>query len=164
MTSDPARVPRPLHVSMLTVFLTNRTDPSAKPVFTPPGPVVVVDVAIADFNEDGYPDAAVTTDRMNILLSHPDGSFTLASPSPSIDGGSSVAAGDFNHDGHMDLAVLAGFPQAQVNVLLGHGDGTFSYRSIYGSDGANGYGPGGIGVADLNHDGYLDLIAVCRIR
>ncbi len=136
----------------------NGTFIHAGPVFNPSGPVVVIDVAIADFNEDGYPDAAVTTDRMNILLSHPDGSFTPVSPSPSIDGGSSVVAGDFNRDGHMDLAVLTGFPQAQVNVLSGRGDGTFSYRSIYGSDGANGYGPGGIGVADLNHDGYLDLI------
>ena len=67
---------------------------------------------------------------------------------------------DFNHDGHMDLAVLTGLAEAQVNVLLGHGDGTFSYRSIYGSDASTGYGAGGLRAADLNQDGYLDLVTI----
>ena len=132
----------------------------AGPVITLSSPINIVDAVISDFNGDGYPDVAVINGGVTVLLSRPDGSFTQAAPSPSVDNGLSAVAGDFNHDGHMDLAVITGFAQAQVNVLLGHGDGTFFYRSIYGTDGANGYGPGAIRAADLNQDGYLDLVTV----
>lgn len=120
------------------------------------------DVTIQDFNEDGYPDLAVVVNstQLTVLLTNPDGSFTRA-PSPAgTDGGSSITSGDFNHDGHMDVAIVTGEEESQIDVLLGHGDGTFSYRAIYGTDGAFGYGHGGITAADLNKDGYLDLVTV----
>jgi hypothetical protein len=42
MTSDPARLPSAHHVVVLTVFLMNRTEPSANNTFTPPGCRLVV--------------------------------------------------------------------------------------------------------------------------
>jgi len=66
----------------------------------------------------------------------------------------SVAVGDFNGDGILDLAVVNGFFDDSVSVLLGQGDGTFQAPVAY----ALGGGPQFLAVGDFNSDGFLDLV------
>jgi hypothetical protein len=64
-----------------------------------------------------------------------------------------AAVGDWNGDGRLDLAIT-GNAKAKVSVLVGAGDGTFSFRMDYDT----GDSPTSIAVGDLNGDGHPDLI------
>jgi hypothetical protein len=66
--------------------------------------------------------------------------------------------GDFNHSGHAGLA-FAEFNNASAVILLGNGNGTLAPSSA-----AFVYAPAdemsGIGAADFNGDGNLDLAII----
>ncbi|HEX3358775.1 MAG TPA: VCBS repeat-containing protein, partial [Tepidisphaeraceae bacterium] len=64
-----------------------------------------------------------------------------------------MVVGDFNGDGKLDVAT-DNTSVAHVDVMLGHGDGTFSQPVSY-FDGAQ--GPSGLIVGDFTGDGKLDL-------
>ena len=84
---------------------------------------------IADMNGDGRDDFVnITTDPggqatdVNVLLSKGDG---ILEPLITVLSGltyGDAGAADFNHDGKMDLVVAE---QKTIQVLLGHGDGSF---------------------------------------
>jgi hypothetical protein len=69
-----------------------------------------------------------------------------------------VAVGDINNDGHLDfITAWSGnicLVAAGATAFLGKGDGTFASQDI-GAD----HDIRGIALADLNHDGKLDLIS-----
>jgi Bacterial Ig-like domain (group 3)/FG-GAP-like repeat/FG-GAP repeat len=65
------------------------------------------------------------------------------------------ATGDFNGDGIPDLAVVNNSYSGTVSVLLGNGDGTFNQNP---ASYAVGHIPQFVTVADLNHDGFLDIV------
>jgi hypothetical protein len=91
--------------------------------------------AVDDFNGDGNPDIALSigNPQLTIMLGNGAGGFTPAPAMPGVDDRpSSIVTGDFNHDGHADLAVVSS-QHSTVDVLLGHGDGTFGFRAIYGT-------------------------------
>jgi sugar lactone lactonase YvrE len=112
--------------------------------------------AVGDFNGDGIPDLAVTSDSTNtvlIYLGNGDGTFTQVPNSPAA--GSdlySIAVGDFNGDGKLDLAVTDMYDDT-ISILLGNGDGTFAPATTLHC----GRKDSPIAVADFTGDGKLDL-------
>ena len=119
-------------------------------------------IATADFNHDGNPDLAVTpcTDNscnaltLNLSLGNADGTFQPPLPPVSGYQGGAILTGDFNGDGKPDLLEVGGLTSLQV--FLGKGDGTFlpPVPTAFVSD-ANCLPL----IADINHDGRLDLVA-----
>ena len=121
-------------------------------------------VVSADFNSDGKLDIAATeASGLAILLGKGDGTFQPA-VFPGIALGPPLLTADLNGDGNADLvgsisSGVFGPPNAEVQVLLGNGDGTFSALASFSS--GNGINPESIPIAlaDLNVDGTLDVIS-----
>lgn len=63
---------------------------------------------------------------------------------------------DWNRDGHVDIAAGSGEGQTGLAVLLGDGSGRF--RNAPGSPYEAGRGPKELAVADLDGDGWQDLL------
>jgi len=69
-------------------------------------------------------------------------------------GATAVAEGDLNSDGKADLVVTGmNGSTGVISVLLGNSDGSFRTHVDY----ATGVNPKSVIVADLNHDGHLDI-------
>jgi Ca2+-binding RTX toxin-like protein len=120
-----------------------------------------IQIAPADFNNDGNVDLAVSTGQFNaasILLGNGDGTFQAPLALPQTGAVEQFAMADLNNDGVPDL--IENVYQGGVNqyhgaqVLLGKGDGTFSTgQFISGYDSS-------IIAADMNGDGNADLVVV----
>jgi FG-GAP-like repeat/FG-GAP repeat len=117
-------------------------------------------LAVADMNEDGCPDIIAPPERKGngmpaIFLGDCKGgwkAWTTATFPHALDYGS-VAAADFNKDGHMDLAFAVHL--SGVYVFLGDGKGNF--REVT-SGLPHDFATRRVAIADLDHDGYPDLI------
>lgn len=76
-------------------------------------------IAVADFNQDGVPDIALTSSfgsGVAVLFGRGNGTFPTGLPVPAA-GSGGVATGDFNGDGRVDLALPTGFGDT-VAVML----------------------------------------------
>jgi hypothetical protein len=135
-------------------------------------------VAVGDFNGDGKLDIVETTYRgVSVLLGKGDGTFQpaqnygLPSEGGLVQTALSLAVADLNGDGKPDLVVTgttsyfgayAGPPGANfVNVLLGNGDGTFSYASTVQIP--SGPLPQPVALGDFNGDGKPDVVTTTSI-
>lgn len=113
-------------------------------------------VAIADVNNDGKPDVLVSnTAGLEVRLGAGDGTLgpaliTAAPRSPY------VVIGDIDGDGKQDVLIAADSMNAAVRI--GNGDGTFQAAVTY----FVAKGPGGAALADLNDDGWLDMLCTAR--
>lgn len=126
---------------------------------TAPVPQTVI---VADFNQDGIPDALVestATPTATIAFgSVPYGTFganakVVNFPAVCVSSNSdSLVVGDFNGDGFPDIAF---FCNGASGVVLGVGDGTFgAVKSFTGAVSAKAV------VGDFNHDGKLDVVVL----
>jgi hypothetical protein len=118
--------------------------------------------AVADLNGDGALDVAVASrgnNRVGVLLNQSNGTFH-----PEVDydlagiGPNAIAATDVDDDQIPDLIVAntcnASCTSGSVEVLLGHGDGTFAPGLPYDSGGQ----AQSLVVADVNRDNRNDLL------
>jgi hypothetical protein len=153
----------------------------AASITTPTGIDDRSSLAVGDLNGDGkldlvaldYPD---TGDNLHVLLGNGDGTFDAPTniPLPSWSGlfqaPTAVVIGDLNGDGKMDLAAMAestydiyagsgpygryysAVTVTNANVLLGHGDGTFTDTQMVGVNG--GYT---LTTGNFNGDTFPDL-------
>ncbi len=62
----------------------------------------------------------------------------------------SIAVCDFNNDDRMDI-VIAITGQNNIGILLGYGNGSFAYPTMYST--------GSIASDDFNNDTHLDIVA-----
>ncbi len=121
-------------------------------------------MVVGDFNQDGKLDLATLNGPgvrgVSVLLGQGDGTFAHAPSSDSSVYATAFATGDLDNDGKLDLVLTEvsryyyGY-QSTVEVMLGHGDGTF------GSNGGASY-DGYLSsprLADVNGDGNLDVAA-----
>lgn len=116
-------------------------------------------IALGDFNGDGIADLLVGTAGINVtvLLGRADGTFGKAISTKIGASPSYVATADINGDGKLDLiTTLIGAvgQNDKVVVALGQGNRTFGQPTTV----AVAPSLAGTVVADLNNDGFLDLI------
>jgi subtilase family protein/fervidolysin-like protein/VCBS repeat protein/FG-GAP repeat protein len=130
-------------------------------------------LATGDFNKDGKLDLVATaamepsapgtpgTYVLLTLLGNGDGTFRIGSSVP-IEPGVYTApfmmfVGDYNRDGNLDVLVwvydnVIGVQNHHVYEFLGKGDGTFAAPKLILPN------FGFFGMADLNHDGFPDIV------
>lgn len=124
--------------------------------------------AVADFDQDGWPDLFVTRYRSTDLLyrNRGDGTFEDVSELAGFDqvtSSNGAAWGDIDNDGDADLyvSVVDESPEPLHFLLyLNQGDGTFAERShLWGVDQESPNLHSGFSVCfgDYNRDGLLDL-------
>jgi hypothetical protein len=94
---------------------------------------------VADFNIDGRPDVFVAChgfdaapwpgESNKIVLSQPNGSYTIQDASPDIGFFHSASAADLNDDKLPDVIVTNNFDPASAFVLINQGEGVFQRES-----------------------------------
>ncbi len=118
--------------------------------------------ATGDFNGDGKLDLIVansSNDNVTVALGNGDGTFQAGKTTYLGVSMSGLAVGDLNHDGHPDLVTyISSSTGTDAYVSLGNGDGTFqAAKSFTAISDIN-----GVTLADVNHDGNLDLLIANR--
>jgi hypothetical protein len=116
-------------------------------------------LAVADFNNDGWPDIAAADDTANeIVLFQNEGNGAFGSPAHFSTGDNtnpqSITAADFDGDGNMDAAAgMRMLEGGHFKIFMGDGEGSFGAPTGYPVTG----GVQGITSADLDHDGDVDI-------
>jgi FG-GAP-like repeat len=130
-------------------------------------PPISFKLATGDFNRDGKLDfvaLGATSEgglELDTYLGHGDGTFTGLAPqqfaAENLGSTQQLIALDLNHDGKLDLLIgnndNGGWTTHDDLIeALGNGDGTFQQPTTLIAH------FGAVAVADVNHDGYVDLI------
>jgi hypothetical protein len=125
-----------------------------------------MDIAVADFNEDGNLDFILTQyNTIDCVLYTGDGQFgftrsLIPDSAPEYSVGADAA--DFNNDGHVDFVVapyMAAADSEYFYVNLGQGDGTFTTIEVKTYDYTTYWG---VAAGDFDGDGISDLVATTQ--
>lgn len=125
-------------------------------------------VAVADLDNDGWPDIYVANDSTAATLyqNQKDGTFkdvaieagAAFSPDGKPQAGMGVAVGDYNRDGNLDI-VKTNFAGDTDSLYKNLGDGTFEDHTYISGLGVNTRLLGwGVGFFDVDNDGWLDIL------
>jgi enediyne biosynthesis protein E4 len=125
-------------------------------------------VAVADLDNDGWPDIYVANDSTAATLyqNQKDGTFkdvaiengAALSPDGKPQAGMGVSIGDYNRDGYFDI-VKTNFAGDTDSLYANLGDGTFEDRTYLAGLGINTrYLGWGVGFLDMDNDGWLDIL------
>ena len=127
-------------------------------------PEAGVALSIGDADADGTPDLAILGGLGNgpvwVMHGNGDGTFTLAVTAGVGGSGPSLTMGDINRDGRLDVAALLW--DGRVAILWGDRAGGLAPGPVipFFTDPLDFIGnPSRIALADLNRDGYLDILA-----
>ena len=120
------------------------------------------DLALADVNSDGQLDILTAngfSQTVSVLLGKGDGSFASKIVSTLGSSADGLALGDLDGDGKLDLVTvslgtISSVSTSSVSILLGSGDGTFSFGEQY----AAGMYSNAVAVQDLNGDQVPDIV------
>ncbi len=114
-------------------------------------------MVVGDFNGDGVDDLASihgTEPKLRLWMNTGDGGFAdpvTTGPTPLRP--ESIISGDLNEDGNVDLIVHEGGIYGRNTVLLGNGEGGFSWQRYVSIRNAT-----SMHLADTDGDGDLDLV------
>ena len=113
------------------------------------------EISAIDLNNDGFEDLvannSVSSDSISVLINDRAGGY-FAAVEYAVSNPTGIAINDVNNDGQWDVAVSSS--NDSIAVLLGNGDGTLQSATTF----AAGDRPDNIESADLNGDGFIDLV------
>ena len=116
-------------------------------------------VIAADFNEDGWMDAAASIfspgNSMRVFINNGQGGFLPSVVYAANGNPGSLAAGDITGDGHLDAIVVnSALTTNTISVFIGLGNGTF----LPGYELSTLMAPSDLVIADFDKDGDLDVL------
>ncbi|WP_160164545.1 FG-GAP repeat domain-containing protein [Pedosphaera parvula] len=124
--------------------------------------LILSSVSLGDFNGDHKLDIAVGilgSNVVTVLLNNGNGTFGSPTNFPTHStanmGPITITLADLNNDGILDIVTANGSGGDSISVLLGNGDGSFSFGTNYSTKGY----PICAVVGDFNNDGKPDIAA-----
>lgn len=123
------------------------------------GPFLVL---VTDITQDSKLDIVsllYITRQISMLVGDGTGNFGVLSTYPAGKEPAWVAAGDLNGDGNVDMVVPG--DTSYFAVLLGNGTGGLTLKKLYPVGGSS-ETPLTAHLRDLNGDGNLDVVVICR--
>lgn len=120
---------------------------------------IPTNVIAADFNEDGWMDAAASIfspgNDMRVWLNDGQGALLPSVVYAAMGNPGSLAAGDIDGDGHLDAIVVnSAMTDNTISVFIGLGNGTF----LSGYQLPTLLSPSDVAIADFDKDGDLDVL------